>query len=290
MKLKGNRVVLLLLVIFSIVAQENSYSQPPWVKGSFPNIINNGFYKVERGEANRLLEARKQAQNSLIMDIAAQKGVKISARAINEMRSKSLFSGNKETYEESDINKQVTRIKRDDFEAVFSKVDEYYEYKNGTYHLWVLYLVSEDGKELRNVPTLAYKVNNGAWRSLLVPGWAQFYTKQPVKGSLFLGGEAALLGSGFYLYNRASYNNIRSQEAHSIKIKQEYRNRAKSYKTYSYITWGVAAGWYLYNVIDAFSSKKGKMIYDYKNMNLTFTPTIDITNDNYVLAGVCIQF
>lgn len=36
---------------------------------------------------------------------------------------------------------------------------------------------------------------DGAFRSLLVPGWGQIYNREPVKGAVFLGAEVALLGS-----------------------------------------------------------------------------------------------
>ncbi len=280
------------LFCFAIGYSQNSShtNELPWVKGMFPNTPSDGSYKVVRASNDNLSEARKQAFNSLVMELASKKGVKISTQAINEITSESSFSKNNEDYKESDINKQITRIKRDDFEANFTKVDEYYVYKNGTYYLSVLYLVADTNKQLSKAVSFAYKVDNGAWRSVLVPGWAQFYTGQTGKGIMFLGGTAALIGGGAYFLNKASYNDTRALEAGSVKLKQDYRKKAKSFKTYGYITMGAAAGVYIYNLVDAFSSKKGKMKYDYKNMNLTMSPSFSFTEDSYVTTGVTINF
>ncbi|MBS9766624.1 MAG: hypothetical protein KGV44_03670 [Flavobacteriaceae bacterium] len=249
------------------------------------NKQGNRFVKISIS-SNNLENLRKESIKALIQQLASERGVIVNTETI-------IKSINNRDNNGRNISQKFTdevKIKSGDFETVFTGIDEYYEYKNGTYHLWVLYLVSENNQAIKNIPTLAYKVDNGAWRSLLVPGWAQFYTKQPVKGTLFLAGEAGLLGGGFYLLNRATYNDTRAKEANSVKIKQEYRKRAKNYRTYSYIAFGTAVGYYIYNVVDAFTSKKGKMVYDYKNMKFAVTPTVNLTEDNYLTAGINIQF
>lgn len=280
-----------------IVAQNNNMKKP-WVEGRLPKSIKNTNYKIIFSEADNISRAFDVSEEKIITSIFNSKGVSLSLSAVQNIIKNQTFSQKNKSgnfsfsrkNNESNNKRKTIHFKYKDQKIAFSKVDHYYEYKNGTYHLWVLYLVSEDGKKIGNVPTLAYKVNNGAYRSLLVPGWAQFYTKQPVKGSLFLAGEAALIGGGFYLYNRFQHNDTRANEANSVKIKQEYRKRAKNYKTYSYIAFGAAAGLYIYNVVDAFTSKRGKMTYDYKNMRLAVTPSVGLTEDYYATVGFTIHF
>ncbi len=285
--------IILVISSLNLIAQENSHvSKLPWVKGVYPNH-KKGYVRINSISSD-LNTAFKKVEEKLVSSIIKRKGVHVeNTEVLNSSSDRKLFVDNKQNKNlKSSVHSRYTKtIKmKGQADVTFSEIDHYYEYKNGTYHLWVLYLVSENNEEIKNIPTLAYKVDNGAWRSLLVPGWAQFYTKQPVKGTLFLAGEAGLLVGGFYLLNRATYNDTRAKEANSIKIKQEYRKRAKSYRTYSYIAFGAAAGYYIYNVVDAFTSKKGKMVYDYKNIKFAFTPTVNLTEHNHFVAGVNIQF
>ncbi len=274
---------LLLICVFAFTqAQEASHSSKlPWVEGQMPRIrtSENRLIKIS-ASGNTLKAAKQEATKLLIQKLASERGVIVNIENI----TRDLYQKTENKLSGSINVEEKMSVKSGDFEVIFSKIDEYYEYRKGHYELWALFLVAENGDKLSKIPTLAYKTDNGAWRSIIVPGWAQFYTKQPIKGLSFLLGETVLLSSGFYLYDRYSYNNLRSLEANTLHIKQEYRNRAKNYKTYSYITFGAALGVYVYNLIDAFTSRKGKVSYNYKAMRITMTPSVDIFNSEYCLG------
>lgn len=276
-------LVMLFLGVNGYAQKTSHTNRLPWVKGEMPPTLSNGYYKVISVEGASISEAQKSASNSLISELASQQGVNISMQTISEIHSELTESG----YKETDSNKQITHIKRDNFEANFSKVDEYYEFSNGKYQLWTLFFIANNTK-ISKSPTMVYKTDNGAWRSLIVPGWGQLYQGKTLKGISFLVGEVALVGAGFYFNSEYSANNTKSLEATNLKIKKEFRDRASENQTYSYIAFGAAAGVYIYNVVDAFVSKSGKVNYDTNRMSVT--PLTSMSYDGSLLAGISIQF
>ncbi len=274
LRCKLNILLTFCFLLFTVIGYGQTMSHSgvlPWVKGRMPKLNQKeGRWVKVLVSSNNFERLRKEdAVKALIQKLAIERGVVV----------------NVETIMQSFNNR--------DFQAVFSKIDEYYEYKNGSYHLWVLYLVAEDGKPLGKIPSLAYKVDKGAWRSFLFPGWAQLYQGRTGKGLAFIAGEAALVGAGVYFNNQYKNNNKHFLEATSAKIKQEYRDRADKKRTYSYVAFGAAGALYIYNIIDALTSKKGKVSYDYNESRFALYPTTQYnyaTNSTDVMATVRFKF
>ncbi len=103
------------------------------------------------------------------------------------------------------------------------------------------------------------------FRSVLIPGWGQFYNRQEWKGWLFLGGEAALLGTalGFHLAGNtaaSAYSNTTTASAlsatgstPSTEATRLYNQAVSRYSTRNTVLY-VAAGVWALNIIDAFAS------------------------------------
>ncbi len=283
--------VIFIITCVQIFAQDASREgKPPWINGNMPSFnTKTATYEVINIDATTLQEAKEQAQEELVRNLLTKQGVDIKSKSEYTINNSSSTSGGDQSNVEY---RNVTSIKTKNKEVAFKKINEYYEYKNGAYLFWALYLVSEDAKPLPKLPKIAYKVDKGAWRSIILPGWGQFYQKRYGVGTIFLAGEVALISTGFYFNSKYNSNNIKSKEASGVKLKQEYRNRANKYKTYSYITLGTAAAWYAYNIVNAFTSKKGKLQYDYGKMNLAFYPSVAPTFDNNMcmMASLTIKF
>lgn len=260
------------------LAQQGMYEgKPPWINGNMPKMNAQGSYKVINVDASTIESAKKLAKEELVKELLSAHGVSISSKSVlvNDYKKQ----GNQKAEGKVSYHDE-THIESGSYKAVFANVDQYYEYTNGAYQFWALYLVAEDSnKPIDNLPTMAYKLDNGAWRSI-IPGWGQFYQKRHGTGAILLTGEVALLSTGFYFNSKYKSNNTKAQEAASVKLKTEYRNRANKYRTYSYITFGAAAGWYIYNLVDAFTSKKGNLQYDYGKMNIAFYPELVPTYNN----------
>ncbi len=283
--------ILFLFAFFYASSQNSQVGKPPWIKGNLPKNISGNLILKETFDSS-LDNALKKAKENLIASVLESKGVKISSTEI--LNSNSNYKINNGISQSSASSNYVSTIKIEGGAVIqFTKIDHYYEYKNGIYHLWVLYLAAEDGKSLGRVPFLAYKIEKGAWRSFFIPGWSQLYQGRTGKGLFFIAGEAALIGTGVYFNNQYKNNNNHFLEAASAKIKQEYRDRANRKRTYSYIAFGAAGALYIYNIIDALTSKKGKVSYDYKNSRFAFYPTMQYnyaTNSANLMATVSIKF
>ncbi len=292
--MKNTRFLIAFCLLFFFgqgFSQSSFYGKLPWVKGDYPQHIQERIVKIETFDSN-LEDASKKAKDKLVASILAEKGVNVSSTEILTSKSRTSIKNSLEEGSASSAYISTIKIKGEAF-IKFTNIDEYYEYKNGMYHLWVLYLVAEDGKPLGKIPSLAYKVDKGAWRSFLFPGWAQLYQGRTGKGLFFIASEVTLIGAGVYFNNQYKNNNQHFLEATSAKIKQEYRDRANKKRTYSYVAFGTAGAMYIYNIIDALTSKKGKVSYDYSASRFTFYPTTQYNyanNSTDVMATVCIKF
>ncbi|MDG1545103.1 MAG: hypothetical protein P8R32_02500, partial [Candidatus Poseidoniia archaeon] len=113
--------------------------------------------------------------------------------------------------------------------AVFSKIDEYFEETvdlmgNKIYRTWQLFVTGPSANQ--SIPkinyTNKYGMNDAGYRSLLVPGWGQFYKKNNTKGFLFLVGAAGSIGGFMYADNKHSFNMNRSLETNDLTLKRQF--------------------------------------------------------------------
>lgn len=109
--------------------------------------------------------------------------------------------------------------------------------------------------------------SGAAFRSLLIPGWGQFYNRESVKGGVFLTAEAALFGAAttFHLLGKRSESEYHlPQDVFASKYKndpdgrslQEVAEDLRLAATSSYRTRNtfliIAAGLWAYNLLDAY--------------------------------------
>jgi TolB-like protein len=111
--------------------------------------------------------------------------------------------------------------------------------------------------------------SDAVFRSLLVPGWGQFYNRQPVKGWIVIGSGVALVSGavGYHLAGQKAYDDYRAKSsaaqlggAPSAEAAALYATAASRYRTRNWLFGGVAALWVL-NVADAwFSGVDGESV------------------------------
>ena len=129
-------------------------------------------------------------------------------------------------------------------------VETYSEYNQGYYESWVL--VSVPKTHPLDMPS---SVSN-TLKSAVIPGWGQFSRGSKVKGVTFLTLTAGTLISGFVL-NELSNN--ASKDAQSSRTQQRrdfYNEQARTYNTFSLISFIAAVGFYIWNVADAIAIKE----------------------------------
>jgi len=104
--------------------------------------------------------------------------------------------------------------------------------------------------------------SDAVYRSLIAPGWGQFYNRQPVKGWVVIGAEAALIGGAvaFHLSGQAAYDRYLKKNtagqlggSPSAEAAALYATSASRYRTRDWLIVGAVAGWLL-NVGDAWYS------------------------------------
>ena len=242
----------------TLIAQKSNLpGKLPWVNGNLPSNSINYNYKVVQGDGESLSDSQNQAVENLIFQLGSEQGFSVSSETM--IKTQSLFKNNKEEYSMDLQDKTV--INQDNFKAEFSKIDEYFEETkdlngNVIYRTWQLYVTGSSANE--SVPkinyTNKYGMNDAGFKSLIVPGWGQFYKKKSGKGLLFLIGTAGSLGGFLYANNEHSNNMNRSRETNDLVLKKEFVAKAGDFTTLKNITLGAAVGLWIWNVIDATST------------------------------------
>lgn len=91
-------------------------------------------------------------------------------------------------------------------------------------------------------------------KSMIAPGWGQFENKQPVKGSVFLASEIAMLGASLYFFDRSNYYYRKYLNATQVEEIESNFNAAVAPRQYSLIFAGVGALIWAYNIFDVIQS------------------------------------
>ena len=142
-----NKYLILLILLFStsIFSQKtNLVGKLPWVNGNLPSNSLNYNYKVVSGNGDNLTIARNESIRELITDLASEKGVTVSSETI--LKTQTIENDNNQTFN-ADF-KRNTKISQDGFEAVFTRIDEYYETNNGIVTVWRLYVIGESSSNI----------------------------------------------------------------------------------------------------------------------------------------------
>ena len=102
-----------------------------------------------------------------------------------------------------------------------------------------------------------------AFRSMIFPGWGQFYNDRPKKGGIILGSELLVAGSAIssyilYKQSKAAYDRATQRDLASDKYIE-----MDQYTQINWISLGVMGGIWLYAVVDSYLDAR-KQIKDFK--------------------------
>ena len=279
--MKNSLIILLLIMVstFPIHAQRRNYNYNvnkalPWVTGRLPNNSDKVRYKVAYGEGTTYQQAREDATVALISELGWEHNITVTSKTIDEVKhvinnDNSNFSQNRSS---------TTIIEQDGYTASITKVDEYSEiYKNSSreikYKVWQLYAIDCPWASQINLKySTQYGFASAGWRSLVIPGWGQFYKKQYVKGIAFLSLEVASIATLVYFQNRCNYNLKRSLETPILDLQIEFSNRAHQQQIYRNVSIGVCAAVWALNILDA-ALLEGRPRYIDSDLDLAFSTT-----------------
>ena len=274
-------VLILILLVISVPNIKAQYKRNydvnkalPWVAGRLPHNSDVVRYKVAYGEGYTYQQAREDATASLISELGWEHGVTVKSKTIDEIKhsindSGSSFSQNRST---------TTTINQDGYTASITKVDEYSELEKSStegvkYKVWQLYVIDCPFASQINLQySTKYGIKTAGWRSMVVPGWGQFYKKQYVRGSIFLGAELASIATSMYFHNRYNYNIKRSLETPILDLQIEYTNRAHKQQLYRNISIGTCVAIWVLNVLDA-TLLDGRPRYLDSNIDISLNST-----------------
>ena len=271
----------LAIAIFSfnlLTAQSTISKKLPWVDGFFPTNSSIYNYVVVQGDGTTLNEAQNKAVESLVFQLATEQGVSVSSNTV--IKTQSLVRNQQEKFT-TDYKDQIV-INQDDFKTVFSKIDEYYELikdhsGKAMYRTWQLYVtgLSASQKVPKILYSSKYNMSDAGFRSLIVPGWGQFYKKQNLKGFLFISAGIASVGNAIYASNKHSYHINRSMETSNLDLKKEYVKKANDFTTIKNISIAVAAVTWIWSAIDATSTDGAIRYTQYTPYRIDLNSQID---------------
>lgn len=308
MRIRINYCYLLLIFFCGIIetteaqSRETS-SRPPWIAGEAPswNIgelpridLQGNILRVEFTQDVNPETAEKKAEQAIAQYLLKRAGVYLTSEDNLTLNhdSETISKGNR-SRENSKVKEQYQSkvVVNGKVYGRYSLIDKYTQYKSGRYYFAGLFLVAEQDKTLAYIPPITYGMDRGAWRSLIIPGWAQLYTGRSGAGIGFMAVQAGLIASTIYLHSRADYSLQRMKEAMGINTKQIYKKDYDQMITYRNVSTGACIAWYAFNVLDAFTSKRGKLYYTVafgqSSFSLAPIPTVDPVGGYMGLGLAC---
>ena len=232
-------------------------SKPTWLKDT--PIPGNDSYEfvVVNTTGGSLNEARNQSRTSLASNEQLKEGMRVREKSsqrttIEQTHSDSLDEKIHESFV-IDVN-----FEGKEFPLSAYKIDEYYEQKDGEYHLSTLYQIATCANP--SFDNVAISTSYGITPAFMsiIPGVGQMYKGSTTKGVAFLVSEAAAVAGIIWTENeRASYAKKIIEQP---KFAKEYSNKVSGWETGRNICIGVAAGIWVWNVIDAAFTKGARKL------------------------------
>lgn len=241
-------------------ATTNCYAQKPKWIGNTPQELNHTYKFVEVVSTGSTLEsARHNAKEGLEDDTQLQEGIRIYRKIKdNTTIDKShVNGGNLNEIKKQHIEIETT-VDGEQYQLQAIKVDEYPTNSNGIVTLYTLYMVAlcENPVFDRTYLTTSYGVTPVAMS--IIPGLGQWYKGSKVKGiSMFAAEAIAVAGIVVCENQRASYIKKTKEQP---KFAKEYSSKADQWDTSRNICIGVAAGIWVYNMVDAIVAKGARRV------------------------------
>ena len=249
--------------------------KPAWVTRSLPGSVSGAYVFVRsHGTGSSLAGAKQQAFVDMANRLEHERGLTVNTKVLES----ELFKMN-ERETSSEYRKEVTVEvveKGRKLEIVCRTIDDYWEKKDGEYHVDVLYTVTDKHAcAISHNDDITLSTGYGAAGLLsIIPGAGQFYKGDILKGSLILGAEIVAAGGILLCENtRSSYVKKMYEQP---KYAAEYNSLADTWETGRNICIGAAAAIYVYNLIDAFTAKGARrVIVKRGKASLQATPYVD---------------
>ena len=228
--------------------------KPKWV-GNTPQAGNATYKFVEIISYGTSIEAARQsALNTLAHDQQLNNAVRVNIETgilthIDQRVVKGELQDN--SYEQMDVKVQIAG---EEYQLQALRVDEYLaKADKGNLELHTLYMVALTDHPQFDTPTLSTRYGAAPVAMSIIPGVGQWYKGSKVKGACMLASEAVAVAGIILCDNqRASYSKKAIEQP---KVAKQYSSKASNWETGRNICIGVAAGLWVYNIVDAAVAK-----------------------------------
>lgn len=236
-------------------ASTKGYAQKPKWIGNTPQELNYTYKFVEVVSTGSTIEiARHNAKEMLEDDTQLQEGIRVYRKTKdNTTIDKSRINGGSLQETKKQHVEIETTVDGEKYQLQAVKVDEYPYNSNGIITMHTLYMVAlcEDPVFDRTYLTTSYGTTPIAMS--VIPGLGQWYKGSRVKGvSMFASEALAIAGIIVCDNQKASYIKKAKEQPKFVK---EYSAKADNWETGRNICIGVAAGIWVYNLVDAAVAK-----------------------------------
>lgn len=241
-------------------ASTYSYAQKPKWIGNTPQELNHTYKFVEVVSTGSTLEsARYNAKERLEDDTQLQEGIRVYRKTKdNTTIDKSRVNGSGLQETKSQHIEIETTVDGEQYHLQAVKVDEYPINSAGIVTLHTLYMVAlcDDPIFDRTYLTTSYGPTPVAMS--IIPGLGQWYKGSKVKGVCMFAAEAVAVAGIIVCDNqRSSYIKKAKEQPKFVK---EYSSKADNWETGRNICIGVAAGVWVYNIVDAIVAKGARRV------------------------------
>lgn len=233
-----NRLFIFILALFPLAAVGQSYptikDKPFWTNGYFKEL-ENSYLEVVSAFDYDIQGAKEKAVKEIV-------------------RRRSLATGAEANVTINDNN--VSVISEHTLIVKARIIDEYIHHTPQGY---TVYLLAQTAKNpAYTYENVSLSDEYGFSARALVPGMAQIYKGNKTKGHCIIATEVLAIAGIILCENqRASYNKKAMEQP---KYAKEYSGKASNWETGRNISIGVAAGVWIYNIVDGIVAKGKKRI------------------------------
>ncbi len=235
-----------------------SAQKPKWVNNTpaelnrtykFVEVVSTGHdYTSARADAIQLLAQDQQLASAVTVNVNT--GIMTGA-------NQKLTNGKWSETVKTDVAVEVT-VSGEKYKLQAVKVDEYFERSHGQLTLHTLFMVaiSDDVVFDRTYLTTSYGAKPVVMS--IIPGLGQIYKGSKTKGICMFASEALAIGGIILCENERS--NYARKMKEQPKFAKEYKTKEDNWETGRNICIGVAAGIWVYNLVDAAVAKGARRV------------------------------
>lgn len=287
-------ICVFVLNISSFSDEITNHSQkklPDWIN----DIPKSKYYTYYNGlgTSNKSLsDAKKIAISDVISTIVMQGKIEIDSKIFTSISENTISSGrNTNTTIRDSVITEVMIKGQSSYIIGLEIEDEYWHTRKSEtgllYDYWILMKVPKPEYKGIKIPTQQGYGLSPVWRSVLIPGWGQFYKGESEKGWCLIISETAAIPTFFisrYLSQNYSRKAENERDYDKRKFYNDWSNRLYTIGTISVI---IAGTIYVYNIFDSITAKGAKK---YAGINSSPVELFATLNDEYISINMTINF